>query len=243
MLYHLLPQLADLTVDSAILERLLNVFNVFRYQTFRAAGAMVTSLFLAFVLGPAVIRWLRRVRFGQVVRELSAQQMRVLLYGSGDESVTVKYRNREGQTRHYSTKYEGVIPNLWRRYNESTSDYVREKLEEYMVDRPCRACGGARLQPVARAVDIGGMTIVDAVRRPVVKSLEWAQCLEDLERTPLTPRQQKEGWTMKRVESTHSAVMVLMPSSVSEVTSMSLLWLKEMSGSENLRTFRFSTTS
>jgi phospho-N-acetylmuramoyl-pentapeptide-transferase len=69
MLYHLLPQLADLTVDSRVLERLLNVFNVFRYQTFRAAGAVVTSLFLAFVLGPAVIRWLRRVRFGQVVRE------------------------------------------------------------------------------------------------------------------------------------------------------------------------------
>jgi phospho-N-acetylmuramoyl-pentapeptide-transferase len=69
MLYHLLPQLADLPIDSPIWERLLNVFNVFRYQTFRAAGAVVTSLFLAFVFGPAVIRWLRRVRFGQVVRE------------------------------------------------------------------------------------------------------------------------------------------------------------------------------
>jgi phospho-N-acetylmuramoyl-pentapeptide-transferase len=69
MLYHLLPQLADLPIESRILERLLNVFNVFRYQTFRAAGAVVTSLFLALVFGPAVIRWLRRVRFGQVVRE------------------------------------------------------------------------------------------------------------------------------------------------------------------------------
>ena len=124
------------------------------------------------------------------VRELSPQQMRILLYGSGDESVTVTYRNREGHTRHYGTKYEGVIPNLWRRYRESTSDYVREKLEEYMVDSPCRACGGSRLQPVARAVDIGGGTIVEAVRRPVVKTLEWTQCLEGRETTPLTPRQQ-----------------------------------------------------
>ena len=124
------------------------------------------------------------------VRTLSPQQMRILLYGSGDESVTVKYRNREGSTRHYRTKYEGVIPNLWRRYNESTSDYVREKLEEYMVDQPCRACGGSRLQPVARAVDIGGQTIVEAIRRPVVKTLDWARCLEDIARTPLTPRQQ-----------------------------------------------------
>ena len=124
------------------------------------------------------------------VRELSAQQMRVLLYGSGDESVTVKYRNREGQSRDYGTRYEGVIPNLWRRYNESTSDYVHEKLEEYMVDRPCRACDGTRLQPVARAVDIGGQTIVDAVRRPVVKTLDWARYLEDEANTPLTPRRQ-----------------------------------------------------
>jgi len=59
LLYHLLPQLSDFHI----------VFNLFRYQTFRAAGAVVTSLFLAFVLGPAVIRWLRRVRFGQVVRD------------------------------------------------------------------------------------------------------------------------------------------------------------------------------
>jgi phospho-N-acetylmuramoyl-pentapeptide-transferase len=57
--YHLFPQLTDVHI----------VFNLFRYQTFRAAGAVVTSLFVAFVLGPAVIRWLRRVRFGQVVRE------------------------------------------------------------------------------------------------------------------------------------------------------------------------------
>ena len=59
MLYHLLPQLSDIHI----------VFNLFRYQTFRAAGAVVTSLFLAFVLGPAIIGWLRRLRFGQVVRE------------------------------------------------------------------------------------------------------------------------------------------------------------------------------
>ena len=124
------------------------------------------------------------------VRRLNSQQMRILLYGSGDESVTVTYRNREGHTRNYGTKYEGVIPNLWRRFNESTSDYVREKLEEYMVDRPCRTCGGTRLQPVARAVDVDGVTIVDVTRQTVVKSLDWARCLEDEERTPLTPRQQ-----------------------------------------------------
>ena len=130
------------------------------------------------------------IALNKPVRTFSPQQMRILLYGGGDEHVTVRYRNREGNTRNYGTKYEGVIPNLWRRYNESTSDYVREKLEEFMVDRPCRTCGGSRLQPVARAVDIGGVTIVEAVKRPVIKTLDWALCLEDPERTPMTPRQQ-----------------------------------------------------
>ena len=124
------------------------------------------------------------------VRQLSQQQMRILLYGSGNESIDVRYRNREGATRHYGTKYEGVIPNLWRRFRESTSDYVREKLEEYMVDRPCRVCEGTRLQPVARAVDVAGVTIVTVTKQTVVKSLDWAMCLEDHDRTPLTSRQQ-----------------------------------------------------
>jgi len=124
------------------------------------------------------------------VRQLSQQQMRILLYGSGNESIDVRYRNREGATRHYGTKYEGVIPNLWRRFRESTSDYVREKLEEYMVDQPCRVCEGTRLQPVARAVDVDGVTIVDVTRQTVVKDLDWALRLEDPEHTPLTPRQQ-----------------------------------------------------
>ena len=124
------------------------------------------------------------------VQQLSPQQMRILLYGSGNESIDVRYRNRVGDTRHYGTKYEGVIPNLWRRFRESTSDYVREKLEEYMVDRPCRVCEGTRLQPVARAVDVDGVTIVNVTRQTVVKSLDWALCLEDHARTPLTARQQ-----------------------------------------------------
>ncbi len=123
------------------------------------------------------------------VRDLTPLQMQILLQGSGDESVNVKYVNREGQTRTYSTKYEGVIPNLWRRYNESTSDYVRQKLTDYMVDKPCRACKGTRLQPVARAVDISGTTIVNVVVQPVVKSLEWADCLSDEKESPFTERQ------------------------------------------------------
>lgn len=124
------------------------------------------------------------------VGKLNDAQRRILLYGSGTETIAVHYNNREGDSRQYKTQFEGVIPNLERRYLESTSDYVREKLEEFMVNLPCAACGGSRLQPVARAVDIHGVTIQEVVKRPVVRLLPWVESLNEEATTPLTPRQQ-----------------------------------------------------
>ena len=123
------------------------------------------------------------------VRELTEAQMRILLYGSGNEQVIVTYQSRQGDPRRYLTNYEGVVNNLWRRYNESTSDYVRDKLEEYMVNQPCPECDGSRLQPVARAVDIEGTTISDVVKMAVLDILPWVTELNDEENSPLTPRQ------------------------------------------------------
>ncbi len=124
------------------------------------------------------------------VQDLTTAQMRILLHGSGSEQVTVKYINREGHTRDYKTRYEGVIPNLWRRYHESTSDYVRDKLEGFMLDLPCRACGGSRLQPVPLAVKIGDCNIAEITQQPVLHSLGWVEMLRDQQQTPLTQRQQ-----------------------------------------------------
>lgn len=124
------------------------------------------------------------------VKTLNEAQMRVLLQGIGDEMVSVVYVNREGERRQYTTRYEGVVPNLARRYRETTSDYVREKLEEYMVDRPCSTCDGTRLQPVARAVTIGGWSIDQATRQPVIHILPWVEGLQDEHKTALTARQQ-----------------------------------------------------
>ncbi len=124
------------------------------------------------------------------VRELTKAQMHILLHGSGQDQVTVRYINREGHTRDYKTRYEGVIPNLWRRYHESTSDYVRDKLTGFMVDQPCSSCGGSRLQPVPLAVRIGDCNIAEITKQPVLNSLGWAQQLEELTTTPLTARQQ-----------------------------------------------------
>ena len=124
------------------------------------------------------------------VQQLSEAQMRILLYGSGQETITVTYINRSGDTRHYTTEYEGVIPNLQRRYRESTSDYVKNKLEGFMVNRPCRHCEGSRLQPVALSVTIGAANIHQLTQMAVGNLLPWVDCLRDLTETPLTERQQ-----------------------------------------------------
>ncbi|MCB9431657.1 MAG: excinuclease ABC subunit UvrA [Ardenticatenaceae bacterium] len=123
------------------------------------------------------------------VKQLTPAQMHILLYGSGEETVTVTYNNRQGDQRQYRTQYEGVINNLARRHRESTSDYVREKLEEFMVDHPCRTCDGSRLNPIARAVSIDGVTIDGLTRRPVQEVLPWADGLRN-GRSPLSNRQQ-----------------------------------------------------
>ncbi len=124
------------------------------------------------------------------VQELTAAQRHVLLQGSGSETISVHYVNREGARREYRTQFEGVIPNLNRRYQESTSDYVRDKLEEFMVNSPCPVCAGTRLQPVARAVEINNVTITDVTQWQVAESLAWVRCLQDEATSPLTKRQE-----------------------------------------------------
>jgi excinuclease ABC subunit A len=106
-------------------------------------------------------------------RELNSAQQRIVLYGSGDERIQVEYINREGERRRYRTQYEGVIPNLERRYRETGSDYVRGKIEAFMTHRPCPACGGARLRPVALAVTVADKPINELTRWPVSGLLEW----------------------------------------------------------------------
>ena len=124
------------------------------------------------------------------VRRLTEAQMHVLLQGSGQETISVLYINRDSARREYRTQYEGIIPNLQRRYHESTSDYVRQKLEEFMVDQPCTTCQGTRLNPTARAVEIDEMHIHTLTALPVLQVLEWVDRLRPQKTTPLTHREQ-----------------------------------------------------
>jgi excinuclease ABC subunit A len=91
-------------------------------------------------------------------RRLPKEAREAILYGSA-QPVHVTYRNRYGRLRSYTTEFEGVIPNLERRYGEAESDSARERLEQYMRDVACRACKGARLKPESLAVTVGGINI------------------------------------------------------------------------------------
>ena len=101
-----------------------------------------------------------RVDLHRPFEQLSEAQQRVVLYGSGDETVKVSYQAR-GRTRHVERAYEGVIPGLKRRYRETESLAVREGLQSYMRPRPCGACQGARLRSEALAVRVHEHNISD----------------------------------------------------------------------------------
>ncbi len=110
-------------------------------------------------------------------RDLSEEHQKLLLYGSGRDQVTVKYRNRDGYKREYRTRYEGVIGNLERRYQETTSMHIREQIEQYMTEIPCATCQGERLLPAARAVTVAGRSIHEVTTLPISKLLGWVEQL------------------------------------------------------------------
>jgi excinuclease ABC subunit A len=106
------------------------------------------------------------------------------LHGTSGDRVYVSYRNRFGRRRSYMTQFEGIVPNLERRYRETDSEYSREKIEEYMSVRPCPACDGARLRPESLAVRVGGIGIHELTRMAARRAIEWfgALALSDTER-------------------------------------------------------------
>jgi excinuclease ABC subunit A len=111
-------------------------------------------------------------------KKLNDAQRDIILYGSGDEKIPVKYQNRLGDQRIYQTTFEGVINNLRRRYLDTTSDYIRSKIEGYMAQVPCAACQGKRLKPAALAVTVGGRGIQEITSMPVMHALEWVKSLK-----------------------------------------------------------------
>jgi excinuclease ABC subunit A len=110
--------------------------------------------------------------------ELDDDVRDAFLYGTNGDRIYVSYRNRMGRKRSYMTNFEGIVPNLERRYKETDSDYSREKIEEYMSVRPCPECKGSRLRPESRAVKVGDLPIHEFTHMSARRSLEWLEALE-----------------------------------------------------------------
>lgn len=121
------------------------------------------------------------------VGKIPEEKMSKILYGTGSEEVNVKVEGRNGRESAFRTPFEGVIPNLMRRYRDTNSEYIRSKISEFMTNRPCPTCGGARLRKEALSVTVNQANIIEVTGWPVLRTLEWVKSL--YETGVFTPRQ------------------------------------------------------
>ncbi len=146
------------------------------------------------------------------VRQLNPAILDIILYGTGDEKIHMEYQGRDGRRSSFDTTFEGVIPNLRRRYQETTSDSMRAWIESFMSGRPCETCGGKRLRPEALAVTVGGKNIIEVTAMPVSQTLAWIKHISNSanHRSPTTDYQRSPssagGLTGRQMKIAHQVL-------------------------------------
>jgi excinuclease ABC subunit A len=113
------------------------------------------------------------------VADLSDEARQILLYGNRGERVEVRYRARNGNFHTFRTSFEGVVPNLQRRYRETGSEMIKAEIERYMTTKPCPTCGGMRLKPESLSVTVGTRNIIETTRLSVTDALAWYGALPE----------------------------------------------------------------
>jgi excinuclease ABC subunit A len=111
------------------------------------------------------------------VSSIPEEKFQVILYGTKGKEIKVHFQGRNERHTTINTPFEGVIPNLERRYRETNSDYIRNKISEYMNQRPCPICNGTRLRKEVLAVTITNSNIVEVTSWPVLRTLDWVKDL------------------------------------------------------------------
>ncbi len=109
----------------------------------------------------------------------------LILYGSGEEEIAFSYTNERGETKRRRYPFEGVIPNLERRYRDTDSDFIREELARYLAHQPCPECEGSRLRLEARFVFIGKKSLPD------ISAMSIGDCLAYFEKLQLTGKRKE----------------------------------------------------
>jgi excinuclease ABC subunit A len=107
------------------------------------------------------------------VKDIPKNLLDKVLYGSGDDKIYFRYINDFGQVKESDILFEGVLPNIERRYRETSSDYIREQMEKYMAEQSCPKCKGARLKPESLAVFVGGRHISDVTKLSVTEAYDF----------------------------------------------------------------------
>ncbi len=115
---------------------------------------------------------------GKPWAKLKKTDKEIFLYGTGNDRHQVTYTNRFGRKRSYKVRFEGIVNNLERRYEETDSETNRERIEGYMAEQPCPDCKGARLRPESLAVKIGGISIAEYSAMSARAAAEWIDTLD-----------------------------------------------------------------
>jgi len=122
------------------------------------------------------------------VKDLDPAVLDIILYGTKGEQIRVEY-NREYGSGSYMAAFEGIIPNLQRRYRETQSEYSRMEIESYMSNKPCPKCNGARLRPEVLAVTVGGLNIHELTELSVKEALHFFDELKLSEKETMIAQQ------------------------------------------------------
>ncbi len=108
---------------------------------------------------------------------LDQHQRNLIFYGTGKDEITIRLEGKNGRSSEFTTTFEGVINNLERRFRETNSDYIRNKINTFMNDRKCPTCHGDRLRVEAMAVTIADQNIIKVTNWPVSKAQSWVKSM------------------------------------------------------------------
>jgi len=130
-----------------------------------------------------------KINLNVPVRTYTPEELNLILYGTNDDVFTINMVGKNDRAVSYQASFEGVINNLQRRFKETNSDYIREKIGSWMGDRPCPSCKGARLRKEALAITVDDRNINDVTDWHVLQLLEWVNHLEG-DQSPLSNKDQ-----------------------------------------------------
>ncbi|CDR26306.1 excinuclease ABC subunit UvrA [Staphylococcus schweitzeri] len=114
-----------------------------------------------------------KINMDKPFKKLTDRQRDILLYGSGEKEIEFTFTQRQGGTRKRTMVFEGVVPNISRRFHESPSEYTREMMSKYMTELPCETCHGQRLSREALSVYVGGLNIGEVVAYSISQALNY----------------------------------------------------------------------